>query len=285
MVHERFIMKPQLALLGVGLCWAFTPVFVVAANWNPYGTIVLRAALSGIALLIFSGRASKEHLVVRPTAAAISGGIFGSLSTSLFAVAFLYTDPGKVYVLYYTFPIILLIVDSALQTRRIVVSDLGIVLAAFIGLLAIYGADLEKGRVGSGELIAFGSAIFWVLHIKAMKIARDDKDVATGNASGQIIIAGCFFPLMLSSARCPNLVQSGALFALGFFSFCALYLWSIAVRKVDGHLAGTITMLEAPAGVLLMETITGERPALSLILGGLLVLAAAAIAVRAAERE
>lgn len=274
-------MKPQLALFGVGICWSFTPVFVVLASWNSYGTVMARALLTGFALVAFAYVQSGEQRIdMRFLPRAFFGGICGALSTSLFAVAFLFAEAGKVYVFYYTFPVLLMLFDGYASSRKISVSELFVLALSFCGVSVVYSNELSSFQLGIGELMAFGSALCWVLHIIVIRGVSNRQNICLGNALGQLLIAACFLPAVVIKAELPSGAQCVFLAALGAFSFLALYLWGIGVRDVPGHLAGTITMLEAPGGVLLMVFFKKSTLPLSSVVGGVLVLLAAALAVR-----
>jgi len=279
--YERFFhMDARIALVGVGLCWATTPVWVNAADWDPFGTVAIRAAFTAAVIahqLRKNGRGcneteSKMRLVCMT-------GIWGALSTSCFAAAFLLTDTGKVYVLYYTFPFMVLVSQCYFAKRPPLAMELTILLLAFVGLLLVFGADISEAQFGIGEIVALASGFFWFLHILWTNRLGSEHATLLGNGIGQTIIAVSAMPLAFARAELPSGTQFALLTALGIFSAAALILWSKGIQKVPGYLAGTITMLEAPGGVLLMALIHKQAPATTAVLGGILVLSAGAVAV------
>ena len=273
-------MRGRLALIGVGVCWAFTPLFVVLASWDPFGTVLVRAVITGGALLTLS-RFEWSKLRGR----AFLGGLFAAASTSLFAASFLFAAAGKVYVLYYTFPLLLMCWDCVVRKRMPAAVELGGLILAMLGLVVIFEHDVRSSSLGWGALIAFLSAVCWVAHILIVRSAKPEDNICIGNGAGQLLVAVLFLPYVAQAAQLPTGIQSAALGALGLCSFLALYLWSVGIREVDGHLAGIITMLEAPGGVLLMLLLHKTALPFSLMLGGLLVLAAAAIALCCSGRK
>ena len=274
-------MNARIALVGVGLCWATTPVWVNLAGWDPFGTVAVRAGFTAGVIFLQLLRNPLSCIAVNepPRRSVCITGIWGALSTSCFAAAFLLTDTGKVYVLYYTFPLMVLVSQCYFAKRIPTAMELAILVLAFVGLLLVFGSDLADATFGFGEIVALASGFFWFLHILWTNSLDSERATLTGNGIGQTIIAVTALPVAMARASAPTQTQCLLLAALGIFSAAALILWSKGIQRVPGYLAGTITMLEAPGGVLLMAIILRQAPAMTAVLGGLLVLSAGAIAV------
>lgn len=268
--------KSYLLLFGVGALWGVTPVFVRAAAADPASTAILRAFISGIILLLVQlrGRRKREH-EQRNWIGLVLTGIAGCISTSSFAVGFLLTTPGNVYVLYYTFPIIVLIVRGLERKCLPSAPELVALLLGLAGLSVSLNDKIGIAKLGMGEVFGLVSSFAWVAHILFAQRLKSDSDAMLGNAIGQLLIAFVLSSFAFSSVSDLRIEQLVYLVSLGMTSAIALLLWCVAIRVVPGHIAGTITMLEAPIGIALIATVTGENITLHTALGGTMVLCSA----------
>lgn len=280
-----------MCMLGVGLCFASTPIWVSLGAWDPLATVWARALICTVFLVtvLLGIPSERTALIVRPKRQMVVVGVTAWASTAFFAAAFFTAHPATVYLLYYTYPLLTLGVDLVRARRRPQAMELLVVGVMLGGLFVFFSESLEFHGQLVGIGLATGSSILWVL---SMQMSRGLSD-AESKASilwGQMLGAGILTVLMpIVYAHAPFSIPSGtqtaALIGLGFFTALAIYLWSISFTKVPGHIAGALTILEAPLGAALSALLLGKPLTLAECLGGSLVLAATLLALCSQRRK
>ena len=228
------LRTPYLLLLGVGICWASTPVWVRGAALSVTSVVVARALLSGLGLMACR-YPSNGGLRLKSWRATVTVGITACLSTSTFAAACYFTKSGNVYLFYYTFPVILFAYDAFKESIQPTLKHIAALTTAGVGLLLAVHDELRISHLGYGEVLAAISALTWATHVICARKLRSDAENMTAIVFGQLIVGGLGFPFIATEILSCTVSQGGILLGFGASSVLALLCWSHAVRYVEGN--------------------------------------------------
>lgn len=167
---------------------------------------------------------------------------------------------------------------------------LGSLLALFGCLVVIGKGDpltLLAGKAGLGEILILGCAVMWSAYTLISRLGTRTLPslVMTAYASGAGFVMLLVAALIDGPAQLvPDYPLSawGAILFLGLLGTTVSFVWfSAAVAQIGAQRASIFINIVPVAAVLLAAVLLGERPDLSLLVGGLLVIAGVLLTQRA----
>jgi drug/metabolite transporter (DMT)-like permease len=281
-------MIAKLLLVAGGLTWALTPLLVGLVNMTLLPTLWGRALFTalflwlGIYLQIKLTKVN-EKSSWRGWFKEIGIGIWSAASTGFFVSACVLTSPIRVYALFYAFPLYSILIDmiggktpTKRQKTTVFIGVIGVVIFA-------YSSWGEK-PFGLGEFFAFCSSMVWMIYAKLAHKLTTDLQSLRATMKGQLIVATVFTLLLFFMGKSadfsiPNLSQFFWLSILGLTTAIPLFGWGWAARYVPVHVAGAITQIEAPLGVIAVYLFFGQSIEIWSAIGGAFILIAAFISL------
>lgn len=275
-------MRAFLLLVGVGLCWALTPAWVLGIE-SRESIVVVRSLGTAAGLLLLQKSAFRNALTASRANLwmMLRAGSFAALSTVLFPLAFYVAPAGVVYSLYYSFPGLSYFLEVLEGRRRPKALDVAVIIVGFVGV--IESVDLSTVSF-LGLVVGLGSALSWIAFIRSSRRLSDDAQVGTGMILGNLAFGALASPLLLMSHPALHARSLLCLAGLVASSVAAMFMWNKAVRHVETHEAGIFTTLEVPLGMSLVAWITGQNVPLNVWLGLALVLSSASFLFWRAHR-
>jgi drug/metabolite transporter (DMT)-like permease len=179
-------------------------------------------------------------------------------------------------VVFYTFPICIVLASPLVDGRRVTPSLMGVVLLAFIGVVLVVGPGFSDLDV-RGLLLAAGASLSATVQFFAAS-----RCVRTGTASKIFWIHIAILPTALLAASLtgglasPAMVASAPLavgFTVGGFVI-GFVLQLLALARISAVVAGLAFCLEPVMAAVSSASFLGERLALVQYVGGGLVIAA-----------
>ncbi|WP_022729036.1 DMT family transporter [Fodinicurvata sediminis] len=263
------------ALQGFSL-WTFrTLSFLVG------GLLLLPLArILGADLRVPSAR-DKLHLIVSGMFAC---GGFGALS----ALAIQLTATGRVAICIYTMPIwVVLLARIALKEALTPARTLSLTLCC-LGLLILLWPLLQAG-VSLGALAAIGGAISWaigIVYLKWARIAAHPLTVAVYQIFAGALVSALGMLVAGEGFEGPIGLQSwfGLLYGVVCGTALGYLLWFRVLGRLPAGTAGLGVLLVPVFGVVASAILLGERPTPADLVGFVLILAAALVALRAPVR-
>ena len=184
----------------------------------------------------------------------------------------------------YLWPLLIVVLAPAfLPGMALRPLHVGAALAGFAGAgLAILGGRAVPGGLSWGYVPALGAALIWASYSLLTRRVRDFPTAAVGLfclVSGVLALLchAAFEPAAPLSAQDILLIVFTGLGPLG----AAFYLWDAALKRGDPRRIGILSYLTPLASTLLLVLTTGRPLTIGIAAAAVLIVGAAAVAVRA----
>lgn len=278
--------------------------FAYDLGLTPYGFVTWRSGVAALAVLalVLVGVSRGTRLVgwrslaPRDRAALGVAALAGaSLDVTMF-LAFERVSVAIVLLCFYLFPAMVAAASALLGWERMDRTRAAALLLALGGMVAVVVGGPDTGVAGGIDLVgvalAVGSAISQTVFVLVAR--RGYRQMPTEQATTVVLLGSAGVATLLA-------VSGGALDAvwvpfsspslLGVMLFAGIFgagipsfLFLAAVRKIGGVRTGILMLAQAPIGVALAAVFLDETIGPIQILGGLAILAAAAVIQRSPSR-
>lgn len=274
------LRRGQAYALGAALAWSSGGILQRQLSAGPADQIVGRAVFTLAGLLVFlavrEGRGLRESFrsVANPAGIAVAAGI--AIAAATFILALNYTTIAHVLVIQAVTPILaglfaLWSIGEGLSPRTWAAMAL-----AVLGIGVMVG--VPHGGSALGELMAFLSPLSFAFVIVIAR-RRRDISMAPATAVSQVMLVLAGLPLVHLGQL--HAVDIGWLALLGLGQQgLGLVLFTIGARLIPAASMGLILILESVLGSVWGWLGTSEKPDLTTVLGGLMVLSAVAMKLR-----
>lgn len=277
-----------LLLIAGGSTWALTPLLVELTNLGLFPTLWGRALTT--ALFLWIGIRAKILLSTNEESnwkKEVSIGIWSAASTGFFVAACVLTTPIRVYALFYLFPLYSVVLDLVIGRKKKdtqVVKQLLVVSLATVGVVVFASSEWGNKPFGLGELFAICSSLVWLVYSKLACNLETDLQSLRAVMKSQLVLAVIFsaFVIKLGVTEGIELPKANQIFwiiVLGAATAMPLFAWGWAARYIKPHIAGAITQIEAPLGVIAMYLFIGTPIDLVASIGGLIIICSSVLAV------
>jgi len=260
--------RGALLVAGAALLWSTAGVGIKWIDDSPLKVVFFRSAVAAVVLLAHF----RPRLRITPGFLAGLGCYTACLIT--FVTATKWTTAANAIFLQYTGVIWVLLLSPLVVKEPLRSRDAAAISVAFAGMALFFlGRFDARGR--AGDVVALLSGIFFaglVLSLRRERGVGAEAVVAWGNVVTALAVLPFVAPDLSLSVR------SGAVFLfLGVFQLAGAYaLFVRGIRSVTATEASLIGMLEPIANPLWVFLLLGERPAVTSIAGGAVVLGAIA---------
>lgn len=257
-----------LLIAGAALLWSTAGVFIKAVDDPPLKVVFFRSAIAAVALL----------LLFRPRPRLSAGFLAGLVCYAACLVTFVtatkWTTAANAIFLQYSGVIWVLLLSPLVVKEPFRARDaiaIGIALAGMA--LFFLGRFDPRGR--AGDAVALLSGLFFaglVLSLRRERGVGAEAVVAWGN----VVTAAAVLPFVAGDFGL-TLRSAGIYLFLGVFQLAGAYaLFVRGIHFVTATEASLVGMLEPIANPLWVLLFLGERPAVTSIAGGAIVLGAIA---------
>lgn len=235
--------------------------------WTIVGWRALFASLAtGLLWLALSGRGGATFGLP-----GVAGSVLTAVSALAFIAALKLTTVANVVAIYATLPLlaggIAYLVLAERIERRVVVASV----VCLGGVVLVAGGSPRPGDV-AGNILAFVmTATFALLIVMARKVPA--LDLPRVNAVGSLLVAAAA-PLMSTVVPPARDLLVLALFAMTTTAG-AYILFLVGSRLIPSAEAGLIGLIDVPLAPLWVWLLFAERPHQAVLVGGLVILAAA----------
>jgi len=273
---------------GVGLAFALSGAFFygfnitfakIAAELGVGGPmIVAERVLVMIAIGLVIGRLTRASFSVpRNERMPLFGLGLGSTGVSICYISSVAFIPITIAaVIFYTFPILIVVLSPFIDRKPLTLAMMAIVLAAFIGVVLVLGTT-DAGLDPRGLLLAAGASISAAIQFFAGTRCRQ-----TGTAAKLVISQVIVLPSALLTVY-----FTGAIFTVDSQMIAFVPVWLtiggfvfgfgfqiLALARISASVAGLAFCLEPVVAALTSAIVLGERLASIQYLGGMIVIAA-----------
>ena len=257
-----------LLIAGAALLWSTAGVGIKALDDPPLKVVFFRCAIAAVVLLTY----------FRPRLR-LSAGVIAGLGCYVaclvtFVTATKWTTAANAIFLQYSGVVWVLLLSPIVLKEPLKARDAAAIAVAFVGMALLFVGKFEaRGR--AGDVVALSSGIFFAGLILSLRRERGVGAEAIVTW-GSVVTAVVVFPFV---ARDLSLTRTSALayVLLGVFQLAAAYVCFVrGVRYVTATEASLVGMLEPIANPLWVLIFLGEKPPLTSVVGGVVVLGAIA---------
>jgi DME family drug/metabolite transporter len=270
--------RARLLLFAAAFLFSTGGAAIKACSMTAWQVAGFRSGIAAVVLLIFMPDARRQW-----TWRTAAIGCAYAATLIAFVVATKLTTSANAIFLQSTAPLYMLALGPAVlgeKTRR---GDLivlaGIAAGAALLLRGAQFATSSARNPAAGNLVALVSGFTWALTLTGLRwLGKRDADPAAATATvimGNLIAFAACLPMALPIHEV-RVFDAEVLVYLGAFQIALAYVClTRSVRRVPGFEAATLLLLEPVFNPLWTWMVRGERPGLSAIAGGALILAAA----------
>jgi len=272
-------MSPFYNIVFATSLWGLAGPFIKWMHLPPTSAVFFRFSIPLIALLIhffITGRRVKFK--------ADKWMLFASFTDALrmftFLLGFTYTSIGNAVIVFYTWPVFVMIFSTLLLKETIDKQKLFMISLSFLGILVIFSQ--KSISFSSQDLWGMSavllSAILNALCVVIYKKKSDEYDRYDTIFYQNMVGAVLFAPFILFNQPFPMWEQSllgvGYGFVIGYF--CYLFFFP-ALKAMNASLVGILTYFEVVSAVILGIVFFGESLTIQSFLGGMLIISSAII--------
>jgi drug/metabolite transporter (DMT)-like permease len=261
--------RGTLLIAGAALLWSTAGVLIKAIADPPLKVVFFRSAIAAIALLI----------LFRPRLSRVTPGFLAGLACYAaclitFVTATKWTTAANAIFLQYSGVVWVLLLSPIVVKEPFKTRDAAAIGAAFAGMALFFlGRFDPHGR--AGDAVALLSGLFFAGLVLSLRRERGEGAEAVV-AWGNVVTAAAVLPFVASDLTLTPPSVAVYLF-LGIFQLAGAYaLFVRGIRHVTATEASLVGMLEPIANPIWVFLFLGEKPALTAIVGGLVVLGAIA---------
>jgi len=261
--------------------WGSTPLMSIYSHLPSGVFVFFRVLFAFPFLLYFSYKKAKSELFKPPFLPLIFSGIALGVNWIFFFMAFNYADVASVVTIYYTGPIISLILAVIFLKEKInIYIILGIVLAFLGVIISIGGINFQKGI-----LIAILAGVSYGLLGFLSKIATlyHRPIVVT---TWQVFIS-IFITLPFLFFQEFEITLKGLIFAFitgTIHTALALFLWYDALNYIKVSIASILQYLDIVFSIILAYIFLNEIPTTNKIVGAFLIVVAGIISTNKSKK-
>jgi len=259
-----------LFLLAAALLWSTGGLVIKWVEWNPMAISGVRSAISAVII----ATAFRHDLKITCSPLQLAGAIAYALTVSLFVVANKLTTAANAILLQYTAPVHVALLAAWLLKERITLRDWLTITAVLTGMVMFFFEQMSPGNL-AGNLIALFTGFTFALFIVLMRKQQGDSPAASVFL-GNVLTALLGLPFMFDSV--PGLHGWLGMIYLGVFQLglsYALYTWALA--RVTAMEAILITLIEPVLNPVWVFLLMGEVPALTSLVGGVIIIGAVTV--------
>jgi drug/metabolite transporter (DMT)-like permease len=272
--------RGQAYALCAALAWSTGGILQRQVSAGAADQIVGRAAFAFVAVIAYlaPGKEVRPHAAFRsvanPAGVAVAAGI--AVASASFIVALNHTSIAHVLVIQATTPILAGLFAFWALREPLSAPTLAAMALAIIGIGMMVG--IPSGGSALGDLMAVISPLAFAIVIV---VARRHRHVsmAPATALAQVMLVVFGLPFIHASHVHAGDLGWLALLGLGQQGF-GLVFFTMGARLIPAAAMGLILLLESVLGVAWGWLGTSERPNVTTIVGGLMVIAAVAIKLR-----
>lgn len=250
---------------------------IKALSLTPWQIASFRSGIAALALAVFVPDGRRHwHWVLLPVAAAYAATLVSyTLATRL-------TTSANAIFLQSSAPLYLLLIGPLLLKEPLSRSDLLFLVAVAAGMMLCVGfaqpAVATAPDPRTGNLIGAFSGLTWALTVSGLRwLGRRS---GAGNAATATVVLGNLLAFLVTLPKAlppphPGFLNLAVLFYLGVFQIGLAYLFvTRAIRHVPAFEATTVLLLEPALNPVWVWLVQRERPAVTSIGGGVLILSA-----------
>lgn len=266
----------QGAILLCAILWSTSGLFIKLMDWHPIVIAGLRSVIAALFLwgirVLFPRRGRRKNNI--PVLAA--SGIAYAATMITFVIANKLTTSANAILLQYSAPIWAAILGWILIKEKLYGEHWGAMVLVIGGLLIFFKDSLGGGAL-VGDCIAVFSGMLFGSHSVLLRMQKD-ANPADAMLLAHIICAGFSIPFIVLYPVSLNVTSIGSVLFMGIIQIgFASLLFAYGIKRISAIQAMLTAMIEPVLNPFWVLIVTGEKPSLSALLGGGLIVIAVVI--------
>ncbi|GHV95988.1 membrane protein [Spirochaetia bacterium] len=273
MAPKEAQLAGQGAILLCAILWSTSGLFIKLVDWHPALIAGSRSILAVLVLFALRRFSRRKRITRQKLIPLFVSGLWYAITMILFVIANKLTSSANVILLQYTAPVWACLLGWLLLREKPHWEHWGALILVSLGMFLVFRGGLAGGS-HLGDILALLSGISFGANSVVMRMQKDENP-ADIMICAHIITALFSIPFFfiypptlnggnIISILFMGIVQIGVASALFSYGICR-------VSAVQAMLTATIEPVLNPVWVLL---VTGEKPALSVIAGGAVIVLA-----------
>ncbi|MDR2303337.1 MAG: DMT family transporter [Treponema sp.] len=266
----------QLAIAFCAFFWSTSGLFIKLVDWHPLIIAGGRSAVAALFLFVFRHISTKRAGVYRPKNNPwyLAAGAAAYAATMIsFVIANKLTSSANAILLQYTAPVWAAFLGWLIikeKPRWEIWAALVLVMA---GLVIFFREGLSVGSSGSllGDGIALLSGFFFGANSVCMRLQKDGNP-ADSMFFAHVLCAAASIPFWFVFTPVLRPANAIAILYMGTIQIgLASLLFSYGIKRISAVKAMLTALLEAVLNPVWVLAITGEKPSVSALLGGTII--------------
>jgi drug/metabolite transporter (DMT)-like permease len=265
--------KGQAAIAVCAFLWSTSGLFIKIINWHPMIIAGMRSAIAALLMIAIGRMGRRRHWGRTPRPVLLGAGVSYALTMILFVIANKKTSSANAILLQYSAPIWAALFGWILAGERPKKNHWIALGAVIAGLLLFFREGLAGGAL-LGDSLAVLSGITFGLYSVLMRMQKEGNPADAAILSHGITAVVCV-PFLFIAAPVPSAPDILAILFMGVIQLgAASLLFAYGIRRVGAIQAMLIAVVEPVMNPLWVLIVTGEKPGISTILGGGIIMGA-----------
>jgi drug/metabolite transporter (DMT)-like permease len=275
-IQKEHRLAGQGAILLCAVLWSTSGLFIKLLDWHPVIIAGSRSFLAAIFLLAVRIISRRKQGYVKPKTQPLlvfAGGIAYAGTMLTFVIANKLTASANVILLQYTAPVWAALLGWLFLKEKPRWEHWGALVLVMAGLFIFFREGLAGGSF-TGDCLALISGLFFGANSVVMRMQKD------GNPADSMLLAH----VITSAAAIPFIVLyppalgPGAFVAVSFMGIVqigmASLLFAFGIKRISALEAMLTSMIEPVLNPVWVLVVTGEKPSVSALIGGGIIIAA-----------
>jgi drug/metabolite transporter (DMT)-like permease len=272
-LNEQSRWQGQGAILLCAFLWSTSGLFIKLVNWHPVVIAGSRSFMAALFMAAIRFIFPSKFVVKSRKGPLWAGAIVYALTMQSFVIANKLTTSANAIMLQYSAPVWAGLLGWVLIKEKPHWEHWGALVCVFGGL-ALFFKDSLSGGAFVGDSVALLSGVFFGAHSVLLRMQKD------GNPADSMLLAHIlnftfslpFFFLHFPVFEAPGMT---AVLYMGIIQIgCASLLFSFGIKRVSAVQAMLTAMIEPVLNPLWVLVVTGEKPSISAVIGGGIIIAA-----------
>ncbi|MDR1430137.1 MAG: DMT family transporter [Spirochaetaceae bacterium] len=274
----------QLAVFLCAVLWSTSGLFIKLLDWHPILIAGSRSLVAGCFMLVLARRRKspggrKPHPFVF-----WAGGVSYAATMILFVIANKLTASANAILLQYSAPVWAAVFGWGLAKERPRAEHWAALVIVMAALVLFFKDGLSGGAL-LGDLLAVLSGILFGINSVFMRMNKDGEPADIMMAS-HFLTAAFALPFCFLYTPVLTLSSTAAVFFMGIFQIgLSSVLFGYGVKHISAVQAMLTAMIEPVLNPVWVLLVTGEKPSVSALAGGCLIIGAVAASSAVSARR
>ena len=264
----------QMAILAAAFCWSTSGLFIKLLDWHPIVISGLRGFVAAIFLVIVRLISPPQRVEKKaPVVLYLASGTIFAFTIFTFISANKLTTAANVILLQYSAPVWAALLGWALAKEKPNWEHWGALVFVMAGLILFFRGNLGSGAI-TGNVLAIISGVLLGAHTVTLRMLKDG-DPRDAMLLAHITTAGLSIPYIILYPPHLRVFTVLPILFMGLIQMgVSSLLLSYGIKRTTAIQAMLTAILDPILSPVWVLAITGEKPSLSALGGGVIIISA-----------